>query len=297
MVLGIDIGGTNTVYGMVDINGRVLHKGVVSTKEMLTPENLVNVLYNQVSDLLQQHNIRLRGIGIGAPNGNYLTGSIEFAPNLKWNSIVPLAKMFTAKFQVEAKLTNDANAAAMGEMKFGGAKGMKNFLFITLGTGVGSGVVVDGQMVYGHDGFAGELGHVIVEPGGRVCGCGRKGCLEAYCSASGILKTYHELSNEYSVTDSKQVAQLANAGSTNAITTFEMTAGRLGLFLANSVAYTSPEAIFIYGGPSKAGDLLFKPLRKIFEENLLMIYRGKIKILQSELPENDAAILGAASLI
>ena len=193
--------------------------------------------------------------------------------------------------------TNDANAAAIGEMMYGAAKGMKDFIMITLGTGVGSGIVANGHLIYGHDGFAGEIGHVIIEPNGRLCGCGRKGCVETYCSAGGIVKTYQELSGDDSPLESKEVTERALKGCAHALETFNVTAKHLAFTLANSVAYTSPQAIFIFGGPANAGDLLLAPLKKMFEENLLEIYKNKVQILHSGLPENDAAILGAASLV
>ena len=297
IVAGIDIGGTNTVIGLVDSKGNILYKTSVPTRTADVPNKLVNDVYTAINPYLIEHKIQLDGIGVGAPNGNFYTGNIEFAPNLPWKGIVPLAKLFQDKFSIPVKLTNDANAAAIGEMIFGRAKGMKDFIFITLGTGVGSGIVANGKIVYGHDGFAGEIGHIIIEKNGRQCGCGRKGCVETYCSAGGIVKTYLELSNNISVNDSKQVADLALKGDKNALETFDRTAGYLAFTLANAVAFSSPKAIFIFGGPSNAGDLLLTPLKKMFEENLLEIYKNKIPILRSGLTENDAAVLGAASLM
>lgn len=296
-VAGIDIGGTNTVIGLVDNTGQILFKTSVPTRNADVPSKLVSNIYEAVQPYMNENSIQLDGIGVGAPNGSFYTGNIEFAPNLPWKGIIPLAKLFQDKFSVPVKLTNDANAAALGEMIFGRAKGMKDFIFITLGTGVGSGIVVNGKIVYGHDGFAGEIGHVIIERNGRLCGCGRKGCVETYCSAGGIVKTYLELSNNISVNDSKQVTELAMKGDKNALETFERTANYLSFALANIVAITSPKAIFIFGGPSNAGELLLKPLKQMFEENLLEIYRNKIPILRSGLVENDAAVLGAASLM
>ncbi len=297
IVAGIDIGGTNTVIGLVDSKGNILYKTSVPTRTADVPNKLVNDVYTAINPYLIEHKIQLDGIGVGAPNGNFYTGNIEFAPNLPWKGIVPLAKLFQDKFSIPVKLTNDANAAAIGEMIFGRAKGMKDFIFITLGTGVGSGIVANGKIVYGHDGFAGEIGHIIIEKNGRQCGCGRKGCVETYCSAGGIVKTYLELSNNISVNDSKQVADLALKGDKNALETFDRTAGYLAFTLANAVAFSSPKAIFIFGGPSNAGDLLLTPLKKMFEENLLEIYKNKIPILRSGLTENDGAVLGAASLM
>lgn len=297
VVAGIDIGGTNTAVGLVNVNGEIVFKTVVPTRAANEPRDLVDAIYNAIDPAIKGQKLELRGIGIGAPNGNYYNGTIEFAPNLPWRGIVPLAELFNWKFKVPVKITNDANAAALGEMIFGAAKNIKHFIFVTLGTGVGSGIVVDGKLVYGHDGFAGEIGHVIIEPAGRLCGCGRKGCVETYCSAGGIVKTYLELSGDPKVTESKTVTELAMQGNAHALETFNITAKYLAFALANSVAYTSPQAIFIFGGPANAGDLLLAPLKKMFEENLLEIYKNKVQVLHSGLPENDAAILGAASLV
>ncbi|MCX6296143.1 MAG: ROK family protein [Bacteroidetes bacterium] len=307
LVAAIDIGGTNTVFGLVDFNGKILLKENVSTEHFPIPEDLVAVVCEHIKKAMLQFSkdYELVGVGIGAPNGNYFNGTVEFAPNLKWFGVVPLAKLFSDKLHVKTVLTNDANAAAIGEMMFGGAKGMKDFIFITLGTGLGSGIVVNGEMVYGHDSFAGEIGHVIMFPDGRQCGCGRKGCLETYCSATGIKRTYsdllmshHDKSNlQARVADAKYIYDKAMQGDKDAIAAFDQTGEILGLALANSVAYTSPQAIFLFGGLALAGDFIFKPTIKSFEENLLNIYKNKIKILPSELKENDAAILGAASLI
>lgn len=317
VVAAIDIGGTNTVIGIVDREGRILAKDLIRTIDFPVAKDLVEAVAKKVLDLIANclpmaigmstADYMLAGVGIGAPNGNYFSGTIEFAPNLKWKGIVPLAKYFSEALQTKAALTNDANAAALGEMYFGGAKGMKDFIFITLGTGLGSGIVVDGKMVYGHDGFAGELGHIIVMQHGRQCGCGRKGCLEQYCSASGIVKTYFEILRSSGIesighldsakVDAKYIFEKAMGGDEIAFYAFNYTGEVLGLALANSVAYTSPEAIFLFGGLAQAGELLFNPTVISFEKNLLNIYRNKIKILSSSLPENDAPILGAASLI
>ena len=303
LVSGIDIGGTNTVIGFVDAVGNCLFKTSIKTPGYDDPAVFVKDVAGIINDFFYRNEDScLAGIGIGAPNGNYYSGSIEFAPNLKWKGVVPLVKLFKKYFEVPVILTNDANAAAIGEMVYGNAKGMKNFIEITLGTGVGSGIVVDGNMVYGHDGFAGEIGHTIIFPGGRTCGCGRNGCLEAYCSAGGIVKTYMELLEKEGKKAEKEItpfiiSQLAGKGDKIAIRTYEYTGEVLGLGLSNSVAHTSPEAIFIFGGIANAGEILFKPLRESFEKNLLHIYKNKIKILPSGIKENDAAILGAASLV
>lgn len=312
LVAGIDIGGTNTYFGLVNRNGKILLTGSVRTTDFPEPKELVSAVSKKIQILvadcqMKTAEYKLAGVGIGAPNGNYFNGSIEFAPNLKWKGVVPLAEYFKAQLNVPAVLTNDANAAALGEMYFGGAKGMKDFIFITLGTGLGSGIVVNGQMVYGHDGFAGELGHTIIIQHGRQCGCGRKGCLEQYCSASGIVKTYFEILKSEnpdameninrSLVDSKYIYDKAMGGDEDAFYAFNYTGELLGFALANSVAYTSPEAIFLFGGLAQAGELLFNPVILSFEKNLLHNYKNKVKVLPSSLPENDAAILGAASLI
>lgn len=307
IVVGIDIGGTNTVFGLVDENGQILLKENIHTEHFPIPEDLVAVVCEHIkrafASFSKTHEIV--GIGIGAPNGNFFNGTIEFAPNLKWEGIIPLAKLFEERLNIKTLLTNDANAAAIGEMMFGGAKGMKDFIFITLGTGLGSGIVANGEMIYGHDSFAGEIGHVIMFPDGRQCGCGRKGCLETYCSATGIKRTYsdllmstHEKVNlKDKVADAKYIYEKAMEGEKSAIEAFNYTGDILGLALANSVAYTSPEAIFLFGGLAQAGDFIFKPAKESMERNLLNIYKNKIKLLPSKLKENDAAILGAASLI
>jgi glucokinase len=294
---GIDIGGTNTTLGIINELGEVIETHSFSTKAYLTPEDMVEVIGEQINQLGNTY--PLEGVGIGAPNGNYYTGCIEFAPNLPWKGKIALAVLFTQKTNLICKVTNDANAAAVGEMKFGGAVGMKNFIMVTLGTGVGSGIVVDGNIVLGHDGFAGELGHTIVLPAGRPCGCNRQGCLETYCSAGGIKKTYFEIAGKELDAGKKidYLAELAAAGDKDALATFEITGQILGLALANVSALTSPEAIFLFGGPLHCGEYLIEPVKKYFTKNLLSIYEGKIKILTSLLPMNYAAILGAASLV
>jgi glucokinase len=299
VVAGIDIGGTNTVFGLVNREGDVLKMNSLPTGSFETAEVLAKEISVGISDLMEIDH-ELAGVGIGAPNGNFYTGTIDMAPNLNWKGVVPLAELFRKQLNTEVLLTNDANAAALGEMIFGAAKGMKDFLFITLGTGLGSGIVVNGKMVYGHDGLAGELGHVIMFQDGRNCGCGRKGCLETYCSATGIVRTYlsyfPESKFEGIKIDAKYIFSKAQQKEKEALKSFEYTGEVLGLALANSVTYTSPEAIFIFGGLALAGNYLFEPLRKSFSKNLLNIYRREIKILPSALPENSAAILGAASL-
>ena len=304
IVAAIDIGGTNTVYGLTDEQGKILSQNSVLTKNFPEPKKLIDIVTNGLHQQIANCKLptaNLVGIGIGAPNGNYFTGAIEFAPNLQWKGVVALAKYFSDALGCKAVLTNDANAAALGEMIFGGAKGMKDFIFITIGTGLGSGIVVNGEMVYGHDGFAGEIGHVIIIPDGRQCGCGRKGCVETYCSATGIVTTFlSRVMNQESrikSIDAKYIYELAQQGDKIAIDSFNYTGEILGIALANSVAYTSPEAIFLFGGLANAGRFIFEPTKKSFEDNLLNIYKGKIKILPSQLKANEAAILGAASLI
>lgn len=308
LTLGIDIGGTNTSFGFVDRKGHIFPKNVVATADFPKPDDLAKIVSQKALQQLAGFDFTasIAAVGIGAPNGNYFNGTIEFAPNLKWKGVVPLANYFQEALKVPAVLTNDANAASLGELYFGGAKGMKDFIFITLGTGLGSGIVVNGDLVYGHDGFAGEIGHTLIIQHGRLCGCGRRGCLEQYCSATGIVKTYFEILKndgdsvldkmDFSKIDAKAIYEKAMGGDEAAFYAFNYTGELLGFALANSVAYTSPEAIFLFGGLAQAGEMLFNPTILSFEKNLLHIYKNKIKILPSSLPENDAAILGAASL-
>ncbi|MDY3318068.1 ROK family protein [Riemerella anatipestifer] len=309
MALGIDIGGTNTKFGLVNHRGEILGKGRIKT-DYDEIDDFINALYKEIEPILEQHNAKdqLAGIGIGAPNGNYYKGTIENAPNLNWKGIVPLAEKITAKFGVPCKVTNDANAAAYGEMMFGAARGMKNFIMITLGTGVGSGVIANGQLVYGHDGFAGELGHTIVKPGGRKhWSTGSEGSLEAYASATGIAITAKKMRAEFPESmlnnypeeqiNAKTVHECALAGDPTAIEVFRYTGQKLGEALANFVMFSSPEAILLFGGVIKAGDFILKPTRLHMERNLFPIFRGKVKLVFSELDEADAAILGASSLV
>ena len=300
--IGVDIGGTNTDIGIVDANGRCIASSGFLTATYNDPELYVDHLVDTIRSMMKLHNVEIiTGIGVGVPNGNYYTGCIDNAVNLNFKGRVCLRDLIKERFNTEVVITNDANAAAYGEMIYGGAKGMKHFIMITLGTGVGSGLVVDGKLVYGHDGYAGELGHAISFPDGRMCGCGRKGCLEQYTSATGIKKTYLELSNKkfedhVNEIDSRVISELAIAGDVIAKKTYEMTGEILGLAIANAVTYTSPEAIFLMGGPVKAGAILLNPLKESFEKNLLFIYKDKVKVLTSQLNENEAAILGAAAL-
>jgi glucokinase len=310
LVIGIDIGGTGTKFGIVDTDGNVLFSGNTSTKKHPTVETFIDELYEELSVLINKAGgpSRIKGIGIGAPNGNFYTGNIEYAANLVWQGIVPLSKLVKAKFKLPVVVTNDANAAAIGEMMYGAAKGMKDFIMITLGTGVGSGIVANGQLIYGHDGFAGELGHTIIIPDGRLhAGTGKKGSLESYASATGVMLTAKEMldkSKEPSLLrdvpkdklDSKAVYDAALEGDKIALEIFEFTGKILGLALANAVMFSSPEAIILFGGLTKSGEFILKPTRKYMEENLIRIFQGKVKILVSHLKESDAAILGASAL-
>ena len=304
--IGIDIGGTNSVMGIVDKMGNIIFETSISTHDFEDVREFVATCYAHLSEAIHQIGVdQFKGIGIGAPNGNYYKGTIEFAPNLRWKGIIPLAELFSNQFNLPATVTNDANAAAIGEMMHGAAKGMNDFIMVTLGTGVGSGFVANGKMIYGHDGFAGELGHVIVERNGRLCGCGRHGCLETYASATGIVRTVHELLQRHNTPSelralekiqSKDIYLAATHGDALALEAFEFTGTILGTCLANAVAITSPEAIILFGGLAQAGHFIFEPTQRAMEENLLAIYKNKVKLLPSELRESDAAILGTASL-
>ena len=309
-VVGIDIGGTNTVFGIVDARGTIIAISSIKTSGYPTVEEYADEVCKSLLPLIIANGgvDKIRGIGIGAPNGNYYTGTIEFAPNLPWRGVIPLAQMLTDRFGIPVSLTNDANAAAIGEMTYGAARGLKDLIMITLGTGVGSGIVVNGQLVYGHDGFAGELGHVIVRPNnGRLCGCGRTGCLEAYTSATGVARTareFLEVRNDPSslrqipIQDitSKDVYDAAITGDKLALEIFDYTGKILGEAFANFIAFSSPKAIILFGGLAKAGDLILKPIKEAMDRNTLNIYKGKVKIMFSELKESDAAVLGASAL-
>lgn len=308
-VVGIDIGGTNTVFGIVDARGTIIASSSIKTAGHEKVEDYVDDVCKNLLPLISEHGgtERIRGIGIGAPNGNYYTGTIEFAPNLPWKGILPLAAMFEERLGIPTALTNDANAAAVGEMTYGAARGMKDFIMITLGTGVGSGIVINGQVVYGHDGFAGELGHVISRRDGRQCGCGRKGCLETYCSATGVARTAREflashtepsLLREIPVENitSKDVYDAAVKGDKLAEDIFEFTGNILGEALADAIAFSSPEAIVLFGGLTKSGSYIMDPIKRSIDKNILSIYRDKTKILVSELKDSDAAVLGASAL-
>jgi len=311
LAVGIDIGGTNTKFGIVDRRGNILCDGRMLTNQHEDVTGFLDELHEHLSALIEQAGgiENIKGIGVGAPNGNYYTGNIEYAPNLRWKGVVPLASLLEQKFGLPTVLTNDANAAALGELIYGAARGMKDFIVITLGTGVGSGIVANGQLIYGHDGFAGELGHCIVLPGGRYHpGTGAHGSLEAYASATGVTNTALEflatrpdtpsIMREHSKEEinSKLIYEAAMKGDPLAMEVYEFTGKILGEALANFVMFSSPEAIVLFGGLTKAGDLIMKPVREHMEKNLLPIFQNKVKLLFSELRESDAAILGASAL-
>jgi len=310
IVAGVDIGGTNSVLGLVDRTGKVLAESSLNTIEYPDINDFVEALVSAINKLLSTGagGYKLLGIGIGAPNANYHKGTIELAPNLAWKGIVPLADLIRKKIDVQVIVTNDANAAAMGEMIFGGAKKMKDFIVLTLGTGLGSGIVINGQMVYGHTGFAGELGHTTVVPGGRACGCGRKGCFETYASASGLVRTVllllSEMREESILRDippseltSRKVAEAAAKKDPVALKAMDFTAEKLAFGIYNAIGFSSPEAVFLFGGLANAGEILFEPVRKYVEANVQPIFRGTVKILPSGVPESNAAVLGAAALV
>ena len=308
IVAGIDIGGTNTVYGLVDRTGNVVAESSLRTTDYPEIGDFVTALVSAVSKLMSSGEYKLLGIGIGAPNANYHKGTIELAPNLAWKGIVPLAGLIKKKIDVPVIVTNDANAAAMGEMIFGGAKNMKDFIVLTLGTGLGSGIVINGQMVYGHTGFAGELGHTTIVQGGRACGCGRKGCFETYASASGLVRTVLMLLSEMreksilrdlppSGLTAKKIAEAAMNNDPVALKAMDYTAEKLAFGIYNAIGFSSPEAVFLFGGLAQAGEMLLEPVRKYVEMNVQPIFRGTVKILPSGIPESNAAVMGAAALI
>lgn len=310
VVLGIDIGGTFTKIGLVNKSGSIHFEDEISTVGYETIEEYISALHAHVKKSLDslETDFRLLGIGVGAPNGNYYEGTIENAPNLAWKGKIEFVKLMEHQFHLPVVVTNDANAAALGEMLFGDAVGLKNFLMITLGTGLGSGLVVNGDVVYGHDGFAGELGHVLVYDHGRQCGCGKKGCLEAYVSATGIKRTAYELlaeSNEdsevrkipFSKLKPKMLTAMAEKGDPVAIKAFERTGYLLGRALADTVAHISPARIFLFGGLAKSGKWIMDPAKKSMEDHLMAIYQNKIDIVPSALLKKNIAVLGAAALI
>ena len=309
-VIGIDIGGTFTKCGFADRDGNCFAESVSPTDKY---DNVEDYLENLVSELRKAESqlegpYKIMGVGIGAPNGNYHNGTIENATNLKWKGVVPFAEMVHNHYKVPVKLTNDANAAALGEMVYGGAKEMKDFIMITLGTGLGSGIVVNGDLVYGHDGFAGELGHVNVVENGRKCGCGNLGCLETYVSAPGIKKTVFELlaldssgselvNYTFDELDSEMIYKAAVKNDPVALKAFDITGKILGRKLADSIVHTSPEAIFLFGGLSKSGDYIFKPTKKYMEESVMGTFKNKVQILPSRLTDKNAAVMGSSALI
>jgi glucokinase len=309
ITMGIDIGGTNSEFGFVDERGHVLRSGAIPTLGHEPAENLVKRLYKATEDLFNplSSEYQLRGAGIGAPNGNYYRGTVEHPPNLDWE-VVNLRELMRDYYRLPIAVTNDANAAALGEKVYGAAQNMKDFIVITLGTGLGSGIVVNGNLVYGSDGFAGELGHTTVFPEGRLCGCGKKGCLETYASATGICETVREFLKKEAIGSllkkiskaeltSKQVAQAALKGDKIALRAFDYTGQILGMKLADAVATTSPEAIFLFGGLVKSGDLIFEPTQRYMEEYLFPVFRNKVKLLPSGLQGKNIAVLGASALI
>ena len=309
-VIGIDMGGTNTVFGIVDARGAVIASSSIKTAKHSNFDDYVDELYTEITKLIKENGAedKVHGIGIGAPNANYYTGEISDGVNLPWPSPIPLVQKIQDKFGIPVAATNDANAAAIGEMTYGVARGLKDFIMITLGTGVGSGIVINGQVVYGHDGFAGELGHVTMKRNnGRLCGCGRTGCLEAYCSATGVARTareFLEIRNEDSLLrnldiesiTSKDVYDAATAGDKLAKDVFEYTGNILGEALADFTVFSSPEAFVLFGGLAKSGELLMRPLRESMNRNMMSIFKGKPKLLLSDLKEADDAILGASAL-
>jgi len=316
IAIGIDIGGTNTALGVVDQDGNVILKDNTPTPSHGNINQYIVDLTDSIGNLILRlkqlnENIEIIGIGVGAPNANYYSGNIEYAPNLSFKGIVPFVGLLKDKFpEINIiTLTNDANAAAIGEMIYGGAKGMKNFAMFTLGTGVGSGLVVDGNLVYGQDGFAGECGHIVLIPNGRLCGCGIKGHLEAYCSATGMKRTAFDLLSKYNSTNSilaeysynqleaKNIYEAALKGDKIALEVFSLTGKWLGQGLADTVHHFSPEAVFLFGGPMAAGDLIIKPTHESMETHLLPIFKNKVKIIPSQLKAGDAAIVGASALV
>ena len=309
-VIGIDMGGTNTAFGLVDARGTVLASSSIKTAKHADINDYIAELHEAIMRLVEENNAvdKINGIGIGAPNACYYTGVIADGVNLPWPTPIPLADLITEKFGIPCVITNDANAAAIGEMTYGVARGMKDFIMITLGTGVGSGIVINGQVVYGHDGFAGELGHVIMKrTNGRMCGCGRSGCLEAYCSATGVARTareFLEIRTEDSLLrnipideiTSKDVYDCAVQDDKLAKEIFAYTGTILGEALADFCTFSSPEAFVLFGGLTKSGELIMKPVREAYEKNVMTCFKGKAKIVLSEMKESDAAVLGASAL-
>lgn len=310
LTIGIDIGGTNTKYGIVDREGNVLHQGNIPTTQYEQFQEFFDAMAKALRKGIAElpSSTRIVGIGVGAANGNYYTGNIERATNLKWKGVLPLARMFKDEFGVPCILTNDANAAAVGEMIYGNAKNMKDFVVITLGTGLGSGFVCGGVLLNGQHGIAGEVGHTSVNPNGRYCNCGKRGCLETYVSATGIKRTVYKLLADhlepselrgisFDNLNTKMISEAAHRGDVVAKEAFEYTGRILGMKLAETVVHTDPEAIFLFGGLSMAGDLIFRPTTKHMEANLMPLFRGKVKVLPSAMQNQAAPILGASSLV
>lgn len=309
VTVGIDIGGTNSVLGLVDAQGTCRAEASVDTIPEAGPESLVERLAAAVRGLHAPlaESLSIVGVGIGAPNANYYKGTIEYPPNLGWNTVTPFVALFKRHVDVPVVITNDANAAALGEMRFGAAKGMRDVIVITLGTGLGSGIIANGELVYGVDGFAGEIGHVTVVPDGRECGCGRRGCLETYASATGICRTVFEMlcnsRQDSELRDvpfrklkGRMISEAAHRGDPIALAAFEYTGKVLGMKLADSVAHTTPEAIILFGGLANAGELIFEPTRRWMEAHVLKLFKGHVQIIPSGLPEGNTAVLGAAAL-
>lgn len=309
-VLGLDMGGTNSVLGVVDARGHVLGRTSIKTQAYRDINDYVNALYEEAEKIIEPLGgmEMVRGIGAGVPNGNFYTGYIQEAMNLPWQT-VPFAKLVSERFGLPCRITNDANAAAMGEMTYGAAKGMKNFIMITLGTGVGSGIVIDGNVVYGHDGFAGELGHTTAVRGenARPCNCGKMGCLEAYASATGVARTAKEILTsttketilrqlDIDNITSKDVYDAAEQGDEVAKEIFDFTGTILGQQLADFIAFSAPEAIVLFGGLTKSGDWIKRPIEEAMNKNVLLLWKNKVKVLFSDLKEADAAVLGASAL-
>lgn len=312
-VIGLDLGGTNAVFGIVDKDANIIAQTSVKTQAYPDVNDFVDACVDALTPVIEQVGGigMIKAMGAGAPNANYYTGDIEMAPNLVWakDKVVPLAKMFSERLGLKVAMTNDANAAALGEMYYGAAQGMKNFIVLTLGTGVGSGIVINGQVVYGHDGFAGELGHITMVRGaeGRSCGCGRTGCLEAYCSATGVARTAREMlakDNRESMLreiapekiESFDVYKAAVAGDELAKEVFEFTGNMLGEACADMAVFSSPEAFIFFGGLAKSGDVILDPIKRSYDEHVMPIYKGKAKFLVSPLEGAGAAVLGAAAL-
>lgn len=308
-VIGLDLGGTNSVFGIVDARGNIVATTAIKTQAYPDFDDYVKASVDALMPIIDTVGgiEKIKALGIGAPNGNYYNGTIEYAANLVWQGVVPIAKKFEEALGIPVIVTNDANAAAVGEFTYGVARGMKNFIMITLGTGVGSGIYINGQLVLGCDGLAGELGHLTVIPGGRTCGCGRKGCLETYCSATGVARTAREYLDKRDTPSllrdikpeditSFEVYKAAVAGDELAKEIFEVTGSMLGEACANFALFCSPEAFIFMGGLTKAGDLLMKPLQKAYDEHVLSVYKGKAKLMLSGLKDSETAVLGASAL-